>query len=260
MSVGSETGCNPYTQFSIRSVTISQPLSWLRSGWQDLAQHPGVSIAHGLLVTGLTLVILLFASNHVYLMAAAISGFLLVGPIMATGLCELSRRRERGESTSFDDSLDALGRNRTPLVRFALILLSFSVIWFLLSGLVLLAVIGNVAPDIDESLWGGFLDIVTPLQMMLYVVVGGMLALIVFVLSVVAIPAIIDSAVPALDSMLISVRAVVANPLAMLVWAGLIVVLTAAGFLTLLVGMVVIYPLLGHATWYAYRDLVGNNV
>ncbi|MCX4187278.1 DUF2189 domain-containing protein [Methylophaga sp. OBS4] len=258
MSAKSDVSNEVHTQFMIRSVALSQPLSWIRKGWQDLLYHPGASIAYGLIVTGLALVVLLIASTHIYLMAAAISGSLLVGPIMASGLCELSRRRERGESANFDNSLEALSRNKTALVRFAATLLGFSVVWFLVSGLVLFATVGNIAPALDKTVWGGFLEIVTPLQMLLYMVVGGILACIVFVLSVVSIPAIIDSQVTALDSMFLSIRVAAANVLTVLIWAGFIVVLIAIGFATFLLGMIVIYPLLGHATWYAYRDLVQN--
>ncbi|MDT8310218.1 MAG: DUF2189 domain-containing protein [Methylophaga sp.] len=258
MSIKSHGSSENHTRFQVRSVTLSRPFYWIRKGCQDLWYYPGSSIAYGVIVTALGLIVLLSASSHIYLIAAAVSGFLLVGPIMASGLCELSRLQERGEPVSFDNSLDVLGRNKTSLIRFAAILLGFSVFWFILSGLVLFAVIGNIAPSINETLWGGFLDLVTPLQLVLYIIVGGTLACIVFVLSVVSVPAIIDSPVTAMDSMLLSIRVVAANLPAMIIWAGLIVVLTAVGFVTCLLGMIVVYPLLGHATWYAYRDLVKN--
>jgi uncharacterized membrane protein len=96
----------------------------------------------------------------------------------------------------------------------------------------------------------------SPAQLLGYVVCGGVLAVIVFSVSVVSIPLIIDRHVRASEAMRTSVRVTLANLPAMVVWAGLIVALTALGFLTLLVGMVVIAPLLGYATWHAYRDLI----
>lgn len=240
----------------VRKVDPSRPLTWLRNGWDDLDHIGGASVAYGLLVTGLGVVVLVLASAHPYLMAAAISGFLLIGPIMATGLCELSSLRARGEPVSFEISLDALTRNTTALTRFASHLVGVTVLWFLVSALVLEAAFWGTLPTVSETHWGDFLYVATPLQITLYVLAGGILAGIVFVLSVVAVPAIIDRHIGAYEAMHLSARAVAANPVPMLVWAGLIVVVMAVGFATFLLGMVLLYPLLGHATWHAYRDLV----
>ena len=258
MSVQSHIHYKFPAQFSIRHVAFMRPFSWLFRGWSDLISHPRASLAHGLIVTGLFMVTLMLTSSHVYVLAAVISGFMLIGPIMAAGLCELSRRREKGEPLSFDDSLSGLSRNQTSLVRFAGMLLGVSVLWFVISGLVLKVTVGDVAPAFDQSLWGGFLSIVTPMQILLYLVVGGLLAGIVFVLSVVSVPAIIDSSIKALDAVFISIKVVLNNIPTMLVWAALLVLMTGIGLASFLLAMVVIYPLLGHATWHAYRDLVQN--
>ncbi len=242
--------------FRVHKVEMARPFAWVRSGWQDLNHHRGASIAHGLLVTGLGLAILMFATTHVYFMAAAISGFLLVGPIMATGLYELSRRRARGEPAGFDESLDALGHNRPALWHFAVALLGLSLIWFVVSALILQGLLGQTAPTLAETVWGDLFTALTPLQIMFYIAVGGVLACLVFVLSVVSVPAIIDRPITASTAVRMSAQACAANWPAMLVWAALIVAFTAVGFLTFLLGMVVIYPLLGHATWYAYQDLI----
>jgi uncharacterized membrane protein len=244
------------TNGMLRSVQALRPLDWLSDGWADLKAHWPASMTHGLLVTGLGWVILLFATTHVYLMAAAVSGFLLIGPVMATGLCELSRRRSRNESMNFDDSLEALGRNRPALTRFSLVLLGISLGWFLLSVLTLQAIFGQAAPALVDTVWGDFLATVTPLQAVLYFAAGGVLAVLVFVCSVVSVPAIIDRPLSAAAAIRLSWTVCCRNPAAMVVWSALIVTLTAIGFATFLLGLIVIYPWLGHATWYAYRDLV----
>ena len=247
------------SQLSIRHAALLKPFNWLALAWQDLSHHPKASLAHGLAVTALLLVFLLITSIHVAVTAAFISGFMLVGPIMAAGLCELSRRDEHDEPVSFDDSLDGLRHCQSTLIRFAGILLGFSALWFMISGLVLFLTIDNIAPTLEQTLWGDFLAFVTPMQIVLYLVVGGLLASIVFVVSVVSVPAIIDNDIPAVDAMIISFKVTIANLPTMIVWSSLIVLLTAIGFTTFLLGMIVIYPLLGHATWHAYRDLVEND-
>lgn len=240
----------------VQSVAMLQPVAWLRRGWDDLVQHRGASLAYGLLVTALGWVILMFAMTHVYFMAAAISGFMLFGPIMATGLCDLSRCQSQGETVTFDASVDALGRHPVALRHFALLLFVLSLFWFLISGVLLESLLGRASPTMGEILWGDMMVGVTPPQLVLYLAIGGLLAVIVFVLSVVSVPVILDRGVDAIEAMQLSARVTVANLPAMLVWSALIVVLTMLGFATFLLGMILIYPLLGHATWYAYRDLV----
>ena len=259
MSVHSYIDHKLPAQFSVNHVAWLRPFRWLARGWQDINRHPQASLAHGLMISGMFMVVLLITSVHVYIIAAAISGFMLIGPILAAGLCELSRRHALHQTENFDSSLTGLSRHATALMQFATMLLGFSILWFVLSGLVLLATIGHVAPGLNQTLWGDFLQMVTPLQMLLYLVVGGLLACMVFVLSVVAVPAIIDNSISAADAVLLSVKVSAANIPTMLVWATLIVLLTAIGIGTFLLGMIVIYPLLGHATWHAYKDLVSNS-
>lgn len=247
------------SQVSVHHVALLKPFHWLSLAWQDLSHHPTASLAHGLMVTLLILVTLVITSFHVYVIAAAITGFMLVGPIFSAALCELSHQSEQGKAVSFDSSIEGIKDKQDSLVHFSAILLGSSFVWFLLSGLLLLATVGNVAPSLEQMLWGNMFETVTALQIAIYAAVGGLLACIIFVVTVVSVPAIIDHNMPALDAMAVSTKVTLENLPTMFVWAGLIVLLTGIAFATYLVGMVVIYPLLSHATWHAYRDLVGNN-
>jgi uncharacterized membrane protein len=243
-----------YPQIAVRRVSKERPREWLREGWEDL-RHLGMpSLAHGLLIAALGAGLLIVGGTHPYFIAAAISGYLLVGPIMTTGACELSRRRAAGEPVGFDESLTALVRHPRELLKFGAILAVIAVVWFTASEVMLRSVFD--LPGL--YLWGGFMDQATAGQVLAYLGSGAVLAAMVFTLSVVAVPLIIDRDASAEAAMWGAVKATVANPGPMLRWAALIVALTALGFVTLLVGMIVVAPLLGHATWHAYRDLIAD--
>jgi uncharacterized membrane protein len=255
MSAASDLGGTPAPILPIHRVSFTRPLSWLNRGIGDMVYHRGASLAYGELASmfgGLSL----SYERTPYFRAAAISGFLLVGPIVTAGLCELSRLRERGEEPTFDASLKVLRRHRSALLRFANVLLLCSVAWFLLSSMMLYIALGSVGPSVESTVWGDVLTQLSATQVVAYIGVGGALAGLVFALSVVSVPMIIDRDVDAVTAMRTSLRVTVADLPAMILWAVMIAALAGFGFVTFLVAMVVIFPLLGHATWFAYRDLV----
>jgi uncharacterized membrane protein len=259
MSTATHLGGRLVEPLPIISVSLTRPFVWLRKGWEDLSQSPRASLAYGFLVSVLG-ALLLGLLRHPYFIAASVTGFLLVGPLLTAGLCELSRRRASGETADFETSLSALARNREALMRFSTGLLAIGAIWFGVSILMLHLALGSAGPSVDQTIWGGVLEQMTRTQVMSYILVGGLLACVVFARSVVSVPLIIDRDADSETAVRTSMRVTLADLPAMIVWAALIVVLVGVGFATFLVGMVVVFPLLGHATWHAYRDLVGPSV
>lgn len=253
-TVGSRAATFPHA--GVHHVPLLQSFKWLRLGWDDLRHSHGTSLAHGALIAAAGAVLLSLASSHLYFVIAAVSAYLLVGPVMTTGLCELSRLRERGEPVGFDASLEALTRNPRGLLRFSALLAVLVLLWFAVSEVMLQSFAQQSLPDFPQLLWGGFFDVSTRAQLLPYLASGAVLAAIVFCLSAVAVPLIIDRRASASEAMWMSLKATVRNLPAMLVWAALIVVLTAFGYVTLLAGMLIVAPLLGHASWHAYRDMI----
>jgi len=241
--------------FPLHTVPVTRPFIWLGRGWADLLHSPLPSLAYGWLIASLGALILAYSRHPVYI-AAAISGFLLVGPAVTAGICELSRRRDHGESTTFQDSLRGLGRARQSLWGFCGLLMLLALGWFGLSALYLYASGGAVAPDAASSLWGNVAAQLSSEQIGTYASAFIVLACAVFAVSIVTVPMIIDRHVDAATAMRMSLRATARDFPALLIWAVLIVLLVAVGFATWLLGMVVVLPLLGHATWHAYRDIV----
>jgi uncharacterized membrane protein len=253
-TVGSHAPSHNHAE--IRHVPALQSLQWLRLGWDDLWHVHGASLAHGALIAAAGSVLLILGSSHLYFIIAAVSAYLLVGPVMTTGICELSRLRERGEAPGFDASLEALTRNPRGLLHFSVLLAGMVLFWFAASEVMLQSVLQQPRPEFAQLLWSSLFEIGTQVQLLPYVASGAVLAAIVFCISAVAIPLIIDRHSSATEAMWLSLRATMRNLPAMLIWSALIVVLTAFGFVTLLLGMIVVAPLLGHASWHAYRDLI----
>lgn len=242
----------------IGHVSPMQPLRWLARAWDDLTAMPGASLRYGVVVTLGGWLIFAFG-DHPFFIAAAVSVFLLVGPILSTGLCELSRRRSQGTYADFESSLEALGRNRNGLLHFAGTLLVIGAAWTVLSTLMLATMLGNAAPSVEVAMWQDVFAMLSAEQMQAYTLVGGALALLVFALSVVTVPLLVDrSEMTAKKAMAQSVRVFFANLPAMVVWAASIALLTAIGFATMLVAMILIFPLLGHASWHGYQDLAAS--
>jgi uncharacterized membrane protein len=249
------SGAQPL-RLDIVHVSVLRPFTWLAGGWADMRRHWGTSLGYGALIVALGWTLLVFCGTHPYFVAAAISGFLLVGPLMSTGFCEMSRRYGLGQDANFDDSLEGFARNRKALFEFGVILALCAVLWFGASAVLLGTVFHIETPDMRDTLYRGFFDATNLDQVLAYIAIGGALAAAVFAVSVVAIPLIIDRHVSATQAMLASIKVVFSNLPAMIVWSALIVALTAIGYAPLLGGMLLIAPLLGHATWHAYKDMI----
>lgn len=238
----------------VRRVGLDRPFAWLRAGWEDLRANPVPGIAYGLLFSIGGDLILLGSLGEPYLFMAALSGFFLVAPLLAAGLYELSRQRAAGARPTFIDSLRGLRRAALPIALFGAILALASLFWERSSALAF-ALAGNLDGGIT-----GFVRLLISGEhrtlMAVWLIAGAVLALLVFAFSVVSVPMMLDRDGDLLSAMLTSLRAFLMNLEAMILWAALIVALTLLGFATLLAGLVVVMPVLGHASWHAYRELV----
>lgn len=241
--------------YPISAVPVSRPLIWLARGWQDLMHHRAASLAYGAMISFMGLIVFAY-QRHPLAIATAVSLFMLVGPIMAAGICELSRSSDANETSDFASSLQALGKNRENLIHLVLALLGFSVLWFAATYAVIEIALGTAMPAINDAVWGDVARLLSSEQIVAYSLSLGILAFIVLAVSVVTVPMIIEHHVDALSAINTSLRVTLKDFPAIVVWAVLLAALIAIGFASYLILMVVIFPLLGHATWYAYRDLV----
>jgi uncharacterized membrane protein len=247
---------NPPAAPAVRRIGLTRPFAWLARGARDIAHNPGASLFYGACMVVAGAVILLAVARLPYLFTAAVSGFLLVAPMLATGLYDLSRRRENGEPARLLDSMLAWRANPPGLVGFGLFSLFAGTAWQIMSLVIIALLYKGSAMEPLQLVLEILRSPQHTLLFVAYVGVGGILAAFVFALSVVSVPMLLDRKCDLLQAMQASVAAIAENPLPLAFWATLIMILTGLGFATGLLGFVVVMPLLGHASWHAYRDLI----
>jgi uncharacterized membrane protein len=239
----------------IRKVPFDQPVRWLGEGWGDLRRVPVASLAYGVCfaVAG-WLMAWVFADAYA-LFAGLLMGFLLLGPALAMGTYDLSRRLEQGEMPRFRDTVTAWRPNLANIGILAAVLGVLFLLWARAS-MVVFALFFDTAglPTFTEVLRAIF-AFEQPTFAAIYFGVGGLFAALAFVISVIALPMMLDRKVDAINAALASMAACARNPAAMLVWAACIVSLIVGSLVAGYVGLAMVMPWLGHASWHAYRDL-----
>ena len=243
-------------QAEMRPLGLVDPLRWLAAGAGDFLAAPGIGLFYGVCFWLMALVLAwVFRSKPEYVMSIA-SGCLLVGPFLAMGLYEVSLRRARGQAPSLGDSLTCWEPHLRSMALLVLVLIVLELLWGRAS-LVVFAVFFNTGmPSTTGVLQAVFnpdnLEFVA-----VYLMVGGLFALLVYSTAVVSIPMILDRDTDAISAAITSIRVVAANPVTMLWWGALIALLIAVALLPWGAGLVVVGPVLGHASWHAYRGAVG---
>jgi len=236
------------------SIHALSPLKWLRLGWHDLMRHPLPGLIHGMAVSLFGLFLIVVAKDQFWWLAGAFSGFLIVAPILATGLYTVSRRAQLGLSLSSREVLAVWLSGDRRLMGFGALLAAAGTGWVLTSaGLITLwapAPIHNPADFVEVVVLAH-----SPGLFEVWVLLGALLAAPMFASSVVTLPLLVDSSMPLWPAIGQSWRAVGTYPIVMGIWALLIAALVSLGLLTLMLGLVVIVPWLGHASWHAYADL-----
>lgn len=243
----------------IRRIEVDRPWSWLAKGWQDLRRAPAIGLAYGALaaITGYVLVLGLISVGMLYLVLPLAAGFLLVGPLLTVGLYETSRRAEQGLPTSFFQALLAFRRNAMQIGLMGVALLIFFFAWVRIASLLFFLYWGIEPPSVENLVAETFLSPRGWPFLVIGTAIGAVLALLAYSISVVSIPLLLDrEEANVIEAIAASVRAVQTNPAAMLLWAALIAIFVGFGLVTAFLGLVVTLPVIGHASWHAYRDLV----
>lgn len=241
---------------TVVSVSAHAPFAWLAAGWQDFRAAPGASLFYGFAFVGMGFLLNALFASRPHITLALGTGFTLLGPFLTIGLYHLSHQRERGEKPQLAASLSAWRANPGAIGFYAIILLLLFAGWARVSVLLVALLFEGSMPTVATFLQHLVFSGENAAFLVVYIGVGAGFALLVFALSVVSIPLMMDRGTDTVTAMIASFLALTRSFPAMLVWAALIGVLIFAGLATFYVGLALTGPLVGHATWHAYRAVV----
>jgi len=231
-----------------RTLAPSAPLKWLQAGWRDIRSAPGASLSYGLIVVLLSYLVSVMAlklGNWVVFLSL-LSGFVFIGPVLAIGTYAISAQLQRGQKPSLLRCVAEKKQCLGNAMVFALMLLVIFLVWARAASMVHVFFPMDSSPD-----W--------PALMKFYGIgsaVGSIFALICFSAAAFSLPMLLDRDVDAVTAVVTSINAVLRNKPAMAVWIAIIVLALGAGFATAFIGMAIVLPLIGHATWHAYQDTI----
>ena len=247
----------PAARPAIRGAQPEAVWRWLEMGWQDFRRAPTVGLAYGIgaVLASYAVCFVLVLGNKAELLLPATGGFFILAPLIVSGLYDVSRRLEAGQSVSLMTALFAW-RSSGQILLMGGVLLFIHLIWIRLALLLSALFLHGTNPTF-ETLLPLLLGSSRGLALLVVgTAIGGVLALLSFYISAVSVPLIVDRDVSVPDAIARSVNTVNENIHAMALWAALIVVFTGIGIATAFIGLAIVVPVLAHATWHAYRELV----
>jgi uncharacterized membrane protein len=241
-----------------RDLSYGAPFRWLGSGWHDLWTNPVPSLLYGavVFVGSLVFIVYMIDTGRDYFLFPALAGFMIVGPLVAAGLYLKSRNIEKGERVTLY-SMIAVQPRAGAQVFFTGMLLTMLMLLWMRAAVIVYALFFGVRPfpgldHVTEML------LTTPTGWAMLVVgtvVGALFAAFAFAVSVFSIPMLLDRQIDALTAMGVSMAMVWNNLNPMLIWGAIVLALFLLSVATGLVGLIIIFPWLGHATWHAYKEM-----
>lgn len=258
---------NPMAQTSgsapvvLKEVTLDHPWRWIEAGWADFRRAPAVSLIYGLIfvLVSYLLVVWLYLSDRFFLVPPLTAGYFLVTPFLALGLYDVSRRLEQDQVPDISQSFVAWRVNPFNLFAMGLLLMLLLLFWMMAANLVFAIFYTGITPRLDELVNVLILSGDSPAFLAMGIISGSFFALAAFSISVVAVPMLVDRKTDVLEAVLTSLKSVRTNLRPLMLWASLIVMFIGLGLITFFIGLAVFMPLVGYASWHAYRDLVATS-
>jgi uncharacterized membrane protein len=245
---------------AIRKIGFSDLADALAKGWDDFSAMPSHAIFLCLIypLVGIFLIGLAFGYNVLPLLFPLAAGFALIGPVAAVGLYELSRRREAGLDSHWTHAFDVLRSSSLPaIVALGLLLMGIFLAWLGSAQALYQSLFGYLPPQSYAQFIQDVFTTTAGWKLMIWGnLIGFGFAVWALVISVVSFPLLVDRDAGAAVAITTSVRAVAANPMTMAAWGFIVAALLLIGSLPAFMGLAVVMPVLGHATWHLYRKMV----
>lgn len=249
----------PASRPQIRSITTDDVYAALSQGWADFRAAPKYGLFFGgvYAVAGILIWLQLLVWDRPYWILPLALAFPLIGPFVAVGLYEVSRRREAGEPLDWSEVLEVVWKQRhSQLPSMAFVVLAGFLIWVWVARLLVALFLGRMSAATYSNL-DALLTSTNGITMILIgTLIGGMIAFILFSISAVALPMLLERDIDFVTAMVTSFNAVTSSLVPMLTWAGIIAVGLFAGMVPFFLGLIIVLPVLGHATWHIYRKTI----
>jgi len=231
-----------------RNVPIKAPFGWLKKGFDDFKQVPKISLSYGIVMMLISLLItwVAYLAHSIVLAIALTAGFFFLGPIIAIGLYSLSRQISNQVPPQFLRCLREGKKNLGNEMVLSFMFLIVFLIWARAASMLHIFFPSVSSMKLED--WYLFFGIGS--------LVGAVFAAVIFCVGAFSIPMLMDRKVDTVTAVITSINAVLKNKLTMLLWAGMIVLLIVIGILTFYIGFVVLLPIVGHATWHAYKETI----
>ena len=255
------TGSTRWHELVVNKISLTDPFVWLSKGWKDMRDAGRYSFTYGagiVLLSGL-MTLSLVPTGNLFLLPFLVAGFFLVAPAVGIGLYQMSAHLERGEPLKTCNALEAWNRNQAQI---SMVTAGFFIImqlWIAVNFVLFSLLYSGISPPLDNFFSDLFLSEEGRIFAIASITVGFVFAWCAYAISAVTVPMLLDRKVDGFTAIRTSVKAVLQNMSAMMLWAFLIVLIVGLGLITFYVGLLVALPLIGHGTWHAYRALVPSS-
>ena len=258
MEATAYTGSTRWNELVVNKIGFADPLNWLMKGWKDMRDAARYSLGYGAAIVAISglLTFSLYATDTTFLLPFLIAGFFIIAPFLGIGLYQMSAHLEKGEPLRICNALEAWKSNHTQISMITGGFLIIMQLWIASNYVLFSLLYEGISPPLDNFFSNVFLSEKGRNFTIASVIVGFFFAWWAYMISVITVPMLIDRKVDGFTAIRISIKSVLTNLPAMLLWALLIVLIVGLGLITYYIGLLVALPLIGHASWHAYRSLV----
>jgi uncharacterized membrane protein len=244
---------------TVRTVSVDRSGKWLAAGWRDMWRIPGFSLTYGVAFVLISYILTfgLINAGLEWLILPLFGGFMLVAPLLVVGLYDASRRLEAGEPVSLGVMCTAFRSHVTEIASMGLVLMLFTFAWIVVAIIIFALFYGQTPPPLHRFAEEILFSQKGAIFLMTGSAAGALFAATIFTVTAVSIPMLLDRDVDVITAIVVSIVAVRTNWKVMMGWAAMIGVVSFAGLVTFFIGLALALPLLGYATWHAYRDIIG---